>query len=284
MTGELPAVTIKKVIGGRLSTHLVETLKNGDELLITDPSGRFGLQKTERNEHLVFIGGGSGITPLFSMIKTALLAVADVTVTLLYGNRDKESIIFLEQLTQLQHQYKSRLRVVHFLENLIPDNHLTSAKGYVSRDFIETIIAAPHPPTGFYLCGPDAMMESITGHLNELHVNPSVIYRESFSSGIKDTEHKQAIGHSSIRIHRGGETHLLDVAKGQFILQSALNAGLRLPHSCREAMCGSCKVKLIAGKVEMTENYALTDTQLGEGYVLLCSGRPVSDEVVLSYP
>lgn len=282
-TKELPAITIKRMPGGKLSGHLVDTLKKGDELLVSDPAGRFGLKPLLPREHLVFIGGGSGITPLFSMIKTALINSEDVRITLLYGNSDKESIIFLEQLAKLQRQFSSRLEVIHFLENSARDKHLTSVKGYIGKANLEVLLLGSLPPTGFYLCGPALMMQAITHFLQELDIDPSIIFQESFSTRSTEVIQQESAGNSRITIRRGGKDHVLKVAKDAFILQAALEGGLQLPHSCREAMCGSCKVKVLSGQVEMAENYALTDAQLHEGYTLLCSGRPVSDEIILSY-
>ena len=282
-----PAVTIKHVVGGKLSAHLVESLLAGDMLEISEPMGRFSLQDEGLDDkHLVFIAGGSGITPLFSMVKTALKRSESVRITLLYGNRNIASVIFLAQLQVLQAQHADRLQVVHFLQEGSPDQDIPYCySGYITRDFLAQVVYAHSSLTSeVYLCGPEGMMNTVLVYLEELGYDRGRIYRESYGQAKERAINGKAGSvKSDVTFIKGGETFQLQLSSEDSILQAGLAAGLPLPHSCKEAMCGSCKVKLLSGKVKMLENYALTDSQLKEGYVLLCSGKPASERITLIY-
>ncbi len=282
-----PAVTIKKVAGGRLSGHLVAGLQAGELLEVSEPMGRFSLQAEGLDDkHLVFIAGGSGITPLFSMIKTALKKSHQVRITLLYGNRNTDSVIFLAQLKALQAQHAERLKVVHFLQEGAPVRDIPYCySGYVGKDLLAQVVNAQGSLTSeVYMCGPEGMINTVSAYLQELGYDQGRIYRETYGQA-KERANNGEVGsvNSEVTFIKGGETFHLQLSADESILQAGLAAGLPLPHSCKEAMCGSCKVKLLTGKVNMLENYALTDSQLKEGYVLLCSGRPASERITLSY-
>lgn len=218
------------------------------------------------------------------MIKTVLELHADVQLTLLYGNRDLQSIIFRDQLHDLEAQNPGRFRVVHFLQKQGDSSDLTTVEGYIGIDHLEGLVNQPSKPTGYYLCGPEAMMNAITAQLHQIGVEASRIHTESYAPKSSDIPSEMETGGTSlVTFRRGEEVFTLDLPRNKYILQASLDLGVHLPHSCKEAMCGTCRVKLISGRVELTENYALTDTQLGDGYVLLCSGKPATDQITLAY-
>lgn len=290
VTKELPAVTIKKVSGGLMSNYLFDNLRAGQPVVASEPMGRFALQSEDlKDRHLLFVAGGSGITPLFSMIKTVLAKSATAQATLLYGSRSGDSIIFFKQLEYLQEQYGNRLMVVHFTESCSTKNTFSSwVEGRITRDFLASIVKTRQRLFDqVYLCGPKEMMELISGFLYDLGFDAYRVFSESFGFGLNDAdvaaEASPVRKKSAITFIRNGERFGLEVAENDFILQAGLNAGLALPHSCKEAMCGACKAKLLTGNVLMTENYALTDAQLRDGYVLLCSGKASGDTVTLAY-
>ncbi|MEQ8530645.1 MAG: iron-sulfur cluster-binding domain-containing protein, partial [Imperialibacter sp.] len=158
--------------------------------------------------------------------------------------------------------------------------------GYINKARLAAYLDSGYSDaTEIYLCGPEAMMQAILKHLEELNFDRSKVYSESYqpTAAFGKLEIEPSTGRSEITFLKGAESFSLELSTDEFILQTGLNKGLKLPHSCKEAMCGACKVKLLSGKVNMVENYALTDSQLKEGYVLLCSGKPVSDAITLSY-
>lgn len=278
----LPAITIKKVPGGRISSFLVDQLKGNRNLKVSKPLGRFGLGKIADNGHLVFIAGGSGITPLFSMIKTALHSTSRLKITLLYGNKNVDSIIFLNKLDELEKYAKGRLDVIHFLDDYPYEFNFEVIEGHISKEFLDSFLQRSKKISGYYICGPMGMMKSVKSNLEALGVEPDLIHVESFGNNLKNDSAKVSKSSKITFIKQDGNLQL-DVPMDKFILDTGLKSGLKLPHSCNEAMCGTCMVKILSGKVKMQENYALTDEQINDGYTLLCSGLPITDEIILSY-
>ncbi len=279
---ELPAITIRKIENGLVSGHLFHNADPGDSLLISEPAGRFGL-RDYGGETIIFIAGGSGITPLFSMLKTALYR-SGKKVLLLYANRDESHIIFKGKLSDLQSDYAERLQVIHFLESVPPGNSKSHiVPGRIDRDHLSALVSGVNVDA-IYLCGPQGMMEALTSDLQHLGIDSERIISESFSAGeLKKDSSAQQRRHAKISIEKGGEIIEFSADKSISILKSALNQGIKLPNSCQEAMCGTCRVRLLAGEVNMLENYALTDDQLRSNLILLCSGLPVSDHVKMTY-
>ncbi|WPP51866.1 flavin reductase family protein [Catalinimonas niigatensis] len=284
---ELPAVTIKKVAGGLLSGNLIDTVRKGDELSVSQAAGRFGLQSNGLDsKHLIMIAGGSGITPLYSIIKTALIKSKEVRISLIYANKNISSVIFQNQLNKLLNQYGERFTIINFLEENTSPAQPNVYTGYISKDIIKQIINSDEALIPeVYVCGPEAIMKSVFTYLKELNVSNDRILSESYSSSVlKDnTTAVSSPKQAEVTFLKDNQSYKLRLSQDEYILQAALQEGLPLPYSCQEAMCGSCKVKVLSGKVAMSENYALTDSQLKEGYVLLCSGKATTEQLILSY-
>lgn len=284
----LPAVTIKRVPGGKLSGKLVDTVRPGEVLEVTEPAGRFSLSNNMLVSNMVFVAGGSGITPLFSMIKTVLASerYAATRVTLLYGNQDAESVIFGRALMELEAANAQRFQVVHYLQKGHGSEGANLRYGHITDHELSAFVSAGDGQTEVYLCGPDGMMATVRGQLGRLGFDMSRLHAETFGqlSPAEGTRSDVSVAApSTVLFQKGDETFSLEVPRDRFILQTGLDSGLPLAHSCKEAMCGSCKVKLVSGAIDMTENYALTNSQLAEGLVLLCSSRPISEKVEVRY-
>ncbi|MEK6480426.1 iron-sulfur cluster-binding domain-containing protein [Catalinimonas sp. 4WD22] len=284
---ELPAITIKKMAGGRLSVDLIATVKKGSLLKISEPMGKFSLKNHNLDDkHLIMIAGGSGISPLFALLKSALYKSEKVKITLIYANKSEKSIIFQESLKALQKLHEERLNIYHFLEEYSIQSNFAYHHGYISKAIVEQVLYSEISRTPeVYLCGPEAMMKAMLAHLQELNFRKDHIYTESFASfSLKvNAVSKNASGKAEITFLKGEHAFKIQLSQDKYILQEALQQGLPLPYSCQEAMCGSCKIKLLLGKVNMVENYALTDKQLQEGYVLLCSSKAETKKITLSY-
>ncbi len=280
---DFPAITIKRVANGRLSTQLVENLKPEMLLETSQPMGRFALKEDEEHSgDLLFIAGGSGITPLFSMIKSVLKTKPEKSIKLIYANKNEQSIIFLDQLQRLAKESSGQFEVIHLLETLASENLLGVKKGRVNAEVIVEALGDVSSFSAVYLCGPQGMMESACLSLNDLGVDPSWIYQESFSA-FNTTTAPINEGVARVTIIKENGSEQITIPKNQLVLNAILNAGIELPYSCKEAMCGTCRVKLVSGKLVMNENYALTDEMLNSGFVLTCSGLAVTDELTISY-
>ncbi|GHE50541.1 ferredoxin--NADP reductase [Roseivirga thermotolerans] len=280
---DFPAITIKRVANGRLSTQLVENLKPEMLLETSQPMGRFALKEdAEHSGGLLFIAGGSGITPLFSMIKSVLKTKPEKSIKLIYANKNEQSIIFLDQLQRLAKESSGQFEVIHLLETLASENLLGAKKGRVNAEVLVEALGDVPSFSAVYLCGPQGMMESACLSLNDLGVDPSQIYQESFSA-FNTTTAPINEGVARVTIIKENGSEQITIPKNQLVLNAILNAGIELPYSCKEAMCGTCRVKLVSGKLVMNENYALTDEMLNSGFVLPCSGLAVTDELTISY-
>ena len=280
---ELPAITIKRVDNGLVSNHLYREININENLLVSEPLGRFELTQNGK-KYKVFIAGGSGITPIFSMIKTTVKDSND-NILLLYANQNIDSIIFKKKLLELQDQYLDRLEVIHFLEKApIDKQKMKIESGRIDKNSLKKLLPVQSSIDSFYLCGSQNMMENLKTYLLALGISEDQILTENFSTGpkeytIENTENSKA----TVKIVIDGKPLIIKADKSKPILQSALEQGFNLPHSCQEALCGSCKIKLLKGKVNMVENYALADNDVSNGMVLLCSSLPDSDEIELSY-
>jgi len=288
---ESPALTIKRMPEGLMSNYLADNLTVGDQLEISQPSGRFTTTYGTVKRHLLMIAGGSGITPIFSILKTVLHEEPKSRVTLYYANRNSESIIFNDRLNELVKLYPNRFTLIHFLEAI--DQADTSRENLVFGRISEVALA------GFlkndvktiehlqvFVCGPDGLMSFSIATLLRLGLEKGQIRTEYFGLGreetIKRSSNTAETAQVELRNFNGNTIHF-NVPKDHPVLQSAFDQNYKLPHSCQEAMCGTCKVKLLKGEIEMKENYALPDEELERGYVLLCVGYPQSDKIVLTY-
>lgn len=282
LLNETPGVTIKRVAGGLASNYLIDHTKAGDSVMVSDPGGRF-TTTFGKDRNVLMIAGGSGITPLFSILKSILSKESGSKVTLLYASKDYESIIFRKELEALQQRYNG-LHVTHFLsvQETIIDTHLDLKYRRMNQSDLQHHVAAGHLEV--FICGPDSLMNFSSESLTTFGIAPETIRTEAFTGYGETAAHDNRQSQSTINIHNlDGKAISFLADQNKPILQSALEAGIKLPHSCKEAMCGTCKIRLTSGKINMKANYALPDDELDDGYVLLCSGFPESDILDLMY-
>ena len=289
-------IAVKKVDGGRASTQLVERLKKGDKLEVMTPMGSFYTLLDPSNErHYVAFAAGSGITPILSILKTVLRTEPKSRFTLFYGNSDHDRIIFREKLKELTAHYGDRLGVFHILskgmdEDMLFNGRITTekAKQLVSRFVTDAL----HKE--YFICGPEQMMVNVSEALEAMGVEKKHLHIELFNTPVsteakKETDHSHGgtgtfSGVAAVKVILDGREHELKIpSKGDGILDSAIDAGLDVPYACKGAVCCTCKARVIEGKVEMDMNYALTDEEVAEGYVLTCQSHPRSARVVVDY-
>jgi 3-ketosteroid 9alpha-monooxygenase subunit B len=268
------AFTVKRVAEGRVSNWMHDALREGDEVRVLPPAGRFVLA-AESERPLVLLGGGSGITPLFSILKTALATTAR-RARLVYANRDADSIIFGAALGALAAQHAGRLAIEH---------HLDAERGYLDAAGVRAALAGA-TDADFYLCGPTPFMSLVEAALREAGVPRDRIHIERFVSppdGQLPVEMDQTAPEadalpSTITVQLDGATHEVPYTPGQSILQAARAAGLSPPFACEESYCGSCIATLVRGTVEMAVCHALDESERAEGLILPCQAKPTSEE------
>ncbi len=282
--GDALTIGVKQTEGGLVSTFMNSLLKVGDILPIMKPMGNFTLKvNPNASRHIVLIGGGSGITPLFSIAKSVLLKEPNSKVTLLYGNRDQASIMFLDELNELQQKYPA-LNVKHILEHGTDE-----LKGMLSIEMLETLLApfVSDTQAEFYICGPGPVMSNAESVLTSHHVSSDRIHREFFTAPIAIDEDAEPAEESSeekqIAVKLYGRSYEITVNPGETILEAGIRQQLDPPYACQIAACCTCRAKLRTGKVHMDSREALTDDEIEEGYILTCQAHPLTDDVLVDY-
>jgi ring-1,2-phenylacetyl-CoA epoxidase subunit PaaE len=292
--GEL-RVGVRKVAGGLFSNWINEHLKPGDTLQVMAPQGRFFVPiEPQAQRHHLGIAGGSGITPILSIMKTVLAREPNSRFTLIYGNRKLRSTMFKEELDDLKNRYLSRLALHHVFSDENTESPLNM--GVMNRDKIADFLQVLVPAQGVahaYICGPFQMNDEAEAALLAAGVPEERIHIERFGISQKGGGHVGAVlhqGHASdaakahITIVRDGlERDFLFSREQPSILDAASAAGLEVPYSCTSGVCGTCRAKLVEGKVRMERNFALDKKEVAAGYVLTCQAHPTTERVVLSF-
>lgn len=283
-------VAVKKVDEGLISQYINHTLKVGDEVDAMPPLGNFTIDCVpSQKRDYIFIGGGSGITPLLSIIKTLLICEPLSTLHLIYANRNEESIIFRSKLDELQKKYTSRLSVKHILSR--PSGTWQGAIGRINKDFLKEHIAESsninREKAIFFVCGPSGLMQETAFALEELNVPKENIKKESFTVELPKEEVKTNINEEiltkKVKIILYNQENEMTVEPDETILTAAIREGYDPPFSCQIGACSTCRAKLISGTVIMDEHDALTDSEIEEGYVLTCQAHPTSDNVLVNF-
>lgn len=285
-------VTVKRVDQGLMSNWLPDNLKAGQILKVMEPMGQFTTEyDAKRKRHLVLFAGGSGITPMMSIIKSILSQEPESMLSLIYCNRDEDSIIFREALAKLETQYEGRLHVIHVLDNA-PMNW-QGYSGLLNHDMLtrlfERIPDWGVDKTTYLMCGPEGMMKNVEALLAERKISKDKIFKESFVQGTIDKDAKKeevapasgALQAREVTVRYDGQEFKFTVEPHMSILQTALDQGIDLPYSCQSGLCTACRGKALSGKVKLDEEEGLSQSERAEGYVLTCVGHPLTDDVVI---
>jgi 3-ketosteroid 9alpha-monooxygenase subunit B len=272
-------ITVKRVDEGRVSHWMNDHVKAGDLLLVTPPAGLFVLN--EKRRRIVLFAGGSGITPVISLIKTAL-ATTERSLELVYANRDARSIIFESEIEALRAGSRGHLRVIHSLDD---------RDGFLDVDRVKRLVVDASE-ADFYLCGPGLFMDTVERALAALHVPSEQVHIERFVSPTDPDEIVREAtvaapdegAPATITIVLDGVAHEVPYRTGERVLEAARRAGLDPPFSCEEGYCSCCMAKLARGRVKMAANDCLTPDLLEEGWVLTCQSECLSQHVRIEYP
>lgn len=287
-------VGIKRVEGGAFSTWANENLKPGDEIEAMPPMGKFfaPLDPQAARQYVGF-AGGSGITPLLSIIKTVLAREPRAEFTLVYANRQVSTIMFREELEDLKNIYLGRFSVIHVLEQ--EGQEIDLFTGRIDAEKMKGLFThwldAKAIDTAF-ICGPEPMMLAVAASLRDHGLRDDQIKFELFASGQPGRAKAKAVSRDAITPGTGtqatvtldGTTRSFEMPRGgQSILDAAIAAQMDAPYSCKAGVCSTCRCKVLEGEVEMAVNHALEDYEVRAGYVLSCQATPLSDRVVVTY-
>jgi ring-1,2-phenylacetyl-CoA epoxidase subunit PaaE len=291
--GEL-RVGVRKVQGGTFSNWINSALQPGDTLQVMAPEGRFFVPiEPEAHRHHVGIAGGSGITPILSIMKTVLAREPFARFTLIYGNRSLKSTMFKEEIEDLKNRYMTRLALQHVFSDEHTDVPINM--GVMNREkiaeFLEGLVPAGQIDH-VYICGPFQMNDEAEAALLGAGVPEERIHIERFgiaqpAGPVGAVVHEALPGDAEqarITIVRDGVSREIPFTKGQpSILDAASSAGLEVPYSCTSGVCGTCRAKLLEGEVRMERNFALDKNEVAGGFILTCQAHPLTERVVLSF-
>jgi len=286
-------VGIKQVAGGAFSTWANNDLRVGESLEAMAPMGKFHTAiEPEKAKNYLGFAGGSGITPVLSILRTVLAEERDSRFTLVYANRGVNSIMFRNELEDLKNRYMDRLSIIHILEQDSQDVDLFT--GRVTEEkcdaLFERLIDIASTNTAF-ICGPEPMMLGIAAALKTQGLREDQIKFELFASGQPGKLERKAanIGIDtatatySLSVTLDGSTRRVSVAKDTSILEGALANAIDAPYACKGGVCSTCMCKLVKGEVEMMANHALEDYEVEAGYILACQSYPLTDEIEVDY-
>ena len=279
---EALSIGVKRVANGFFSRQLIDHTKEGDDILTIGSGGLFILPDDIQNyKQLFFFAAGSGITPIYSLIKTALHIFEHVSIVLVYSNASEEKTAFLKELKQLQQRFQHRFRVEWLFSN---SADLSRAR--LHRDLIVELISTlkkENNSTLFYICGPESYMRLCTYTLQEKGIGPGNIKKENFvihtipKANAFPPDKKERV----VEIRRGSTTYHVIVTYPDSILKAAKKQGILLPYSCEAGRCGNCVAKCTKGMVWHSYNEVLTERELKKGLVLTCVGHPVGGNLQL---
>jgi ring-1,2-phenylacetyl-CoA epoxidase subunit PaaE len=285
--GAPPRIGVREVPGGLISSWLVHRVRPGDEVEVAPPSGTF-TPDLDTPGHHVLIAAGSGITPVLS-IAASLLRHPEVQVSVLYGNRRADTVMFAEELADLKDRHPSRLELVHLLsrearEVDLLSGRLDAAKLRTLLPLILDVPAVDH----WWLCGPFGMVTDATEVLGEFGVPPDRIHRELFwvdepPPEVIRGEPEPAGAASEVTVVLDGRSTTVTVGGSDTVLEGAQRARPDLPFACKGGVCGTCRARVVDGEVQMRRNFALEDAEVAAGFVLTCQSMPVSAKVVVDY-
>jgi ring-1,2-phenylacetyl-CoA epoxidase subunit PaaE len=286
--GRPPRIGVREVAGGAVSGWLVHQVKPGDVIEVQAPAGTFTPDLTIAGHH-VLIAAGSGITPMLSIASSVLSANADSTVTLLYGNRRTDSVMFADDVADLKDAHPARMRLVHVLSREPQEVELFSGRldAEKLRELLPVTLAV-EAVDHWWLCGPFGMVTDAIDVLTELGVAGEKVHRELFYVGDDppvEAHHDDAptgVG-AEVTVVLDGRSTTVTIGPDTPVLDGAQKVRPDLPFACKGGVCGTCRALVTNGEVHMRRNYALEQKEIDAGYVLTCQALPVSDTITIDY-
>ena len=285
--GDPLRITVKRVEGGLVSNHINERVSTGDIVDVMPPFGSFCLDPEPRARRTYyFFGAGSGITPLYAMIRSVLAAEPHSVARLAYGNVNADTVIFRDALARLEGNSGGRLTVRHALSS----PSWLSSFGYWRRGRIDDASIAEfikeHPPYAqdaqYYICGPGGMNGAVRSALLGMDVPSARIHTESYGAVAPPDDSVAGVAAgASVRLN--GQTLAVTVDEGQTVLNAVRAAGGTPGYSCESGVCGACRARLREGSVHLRTRIALTEAEIARGFILTCQALPTSPRLDVEY-
>jgi len=288
-------IAVKEVEGGKISPYLNSKIKVGDEIEVMTPMGRFYTElSADNSKNYILFAGGSGITPIFGIIKTILKVEPKSSIKLIYANRNEFSVIFKQQLEKLAEENSNFQLIITY--DQAPANFDDLHSGLLTRAKVLALVEAYNVQATadeIFVCGPAPMMNNITETLANLGIDKKKVHVEYFTTVLADIANEENkapsvesdfSGVATVKVILDGEEAEFELSSdGDSILDAAIDAGLDVPFSCKGAVCCTCRAKVMEGKVEMDMNYALEEDEIEEGFVLTCQSHPRSANILVDF-
>lgn len=278
-------VGIKKVEGGAFSTYANRYITAGDVLEVMPPEGRFVFTPGQGTKHIAAFAAGSGITPMMSIAKSVLADDASNTFVLVYGNKSVEEAMFYDGILKMKEAFPNRF-FAQFVYSKAKEND--ALHGRIDASVVDFIVKDTFKNTafdGFYLCGPEAMINSVSDTLKNNGVNKELIHFELFTASTTtvDTVTENVSGTAAVKIVVDDEDFSFEMDKKEVILDAILKKKIDAPYSCQGGVCSSCIARVTEGKAEMVKNQILTDSEIAEGLILTCQAHAVTDSIAIDF-
>ncbi|HET9279196.1 MAG TPA: 1,2-phenylacetyl-CoA epoxidase subunit PaaE [Flavitalea sp.] len=287
-------IAVKKVSQGKFSSHANLKLRKGDIIDVLPPTGTFYTElRIDQKKKYLALAAGSGITPIISIIKATLKTEPKSEFTLVYGNRNRSSIIFKEALEALKNIYINRLTIIHVLSREKTDAPINHGRINAEKCVQLKRLVDFKNMDEIFLCGPEEMIFSVRDWLHHEGIEHRKIHFELFTTpgqqksaadNLQLNVHEDKGPKSKVSIRLDGVMFDFELAKsGDSILDAALQQGAELPYACKGGVCSTCRARLLEGEVRMDTNYALEPDELAKGFILTCQSHPVTDSVVVDF-
>ena len=277
-------IGIKKVKGGTFSVYANEQLKTGEVLEVMPPEGRFVFKPGTGSKNILAFAAGSGITPIMSIVRTALKSSDDLHFVLAFGNQSREETMFYDEIHDLQKKYNDRFFVYHLYSRRQEPESLF---GRIENSTVNYILRNKHKEMEFdaaYLCGPLPMIETVRDSLKDNGIPEERIYHELFTEPEGEASSDVPLeGKTMLEVTLDDEVHQLEMDQKSLVLDVVLNAKIDAPYSCQGGVCSTCIAKVTEGSAHMEKNQILTDSELEEGFILTCQAHPTSAILKIDY-
>lgn len=286
------SITVRAIKGGLISNYLVNEGIESLDIKLNSVRGSFYVEpSSELNRHLIMFAGGSGITPIMSMVKSVLYKEPGSTISLVYSNRNFERIIFKDELRNLENNFSDRFKTFHVISESqeFPEGFNLAYNGTLSRLITKKIIKKLKEPialpTEIYMCGPFGFMQVVEGAVEAMKLENVPLYMEHFFvPPVNDNNNWAELPSRKVIVRSNSVEYEVEVGAGKSILKASLEHGINLSYSCTEGQCGTCRAQVLRGTVKLRKNFALTEKELKEGQVLLCQSFPETEDVLVEQP